>query len=115
LQGFDRTGAGCTASFAPGSEKYHYGIVSPAAFLRWDTLDDRLIQALREDYRKAPLTDAERVMVDDVVKLTRVSPEDHGRLRAAGYDDRVILQITLIASWFNDINRVADSLGAGRS
>ncbi len=30
------------------------------------------------------------------------------------YDDRAILQITLIASWFNYINRVADALGVGR-
>ena len=35
-------------------------------------------------------------------------------LRAAGFDDRAILQITLIASWFNYINRVADALGVGR-
>jgi alkylhydroperoxidase family enzyme len=35
-------------------------------------------------------------------------------LRGAGFDDRGILQINLIASWFNDINRVADGLGAGR-
>ena len=34
--------------------------------------------------------------------------------RCAGFDDRGILQITLIASWFNYINRVADSLGVGR-
>ena len=31
-----------------------------------------------------------------------------------GFDDRGILQITLIASWFNYINRVADALGVGR-
>jgi alkylhydroperoxidase family enzyme len=31
-----------------------------------------------------------------------------------GFDDRAILQVTLIASWFNDINRVADALGVGR-
>ena len=35
-------------------------------------------------------------------------------LRAVGFDDRAILQITLIASWFNYINRVADALGVGR-
>ena len=35
-------------------------------------------------------------------------------LRAVGFDDRGILQITLIASWFNYINRVADALGVGR-
>jgi alkylhydroperoxidase family enzyme len=58
-------------------------------------------------------------MIDYVVKLTkdatRVAPEDLDRLRAAGFDDRGILQITLIASWFNYINRVADALGIGRS
>jgi len=45
---------------------------------------------------------------------TQISPEFHDRLRAAGFDDRGILQITLIASWFNYINRVADALGVGR-
>jgi alkylhydroperoxidase family enzyme len=57
-------------------------------------------------------------MLEYVVKLTknatRVSPADHERLRSVGFDDRAILQITLIASWFNYINRVADALGVGR-
>ena len=57
-------------------------------------------------------------MLEYVVKLskdaTRVTPEDHERLRGAGFDDRGILQITLIAAWFNYINRVADALGVGR-
>jgi alkylhydroperoxidase family enzyme len=52
------------------------------------------------------------------VKLTKdatqCSQADHVALRAAGFDDRGILQITLIASWFNYINRVADALGVGR-
>ena len=34
--------------------------------------------------------------------------------REAGFDDTAILQMTLIASWFNYINRVADALGVGR-
>ena len=45
---------------------------------------------------------------------TRISQQDHERLRGAGFDDQAILQITLIASWFNYINRVADALGVGR-
>ena len=45
---------------------------------------------------------------------TRVSRQDHERLRTVGFNDRAILQITLIASWFNYINRVADALGVGR-
>ena len=45
---------------------------------------------------------------------TRVTRADHDRLRQVGFDDRGILQITLIAAWFNYINRVADALGVGR-
>jgi alkylhydroperoxidase family enzyme len=57
-------------------------------------------------------------MLEYAVKLsgdaTAVSPNDHERLRGAGFDDQAVLQITLIASWFNYINRVADALGVGR-
>jgi len=40
--------------------------------------------------------------------------DDMDDLRAVGFDDTAILQITLIASFFNYINRVADALGVGR-
>ena len=57
-------------------------------------------------------------MLDYAAKLThhawKVTPEDLDRLRAVGFDDRGILQINLIASWFNYINRVADGLGVGK-
>jgi alkylhydroperoxidase family enzyme len=82
------------------------------------TLDAALVKALVEDYEHAPLSEADRVMLDYVgrvtVDATRVSPRDHERLRAAGFDDQGILQITLIASWFCYINRVADALGVNR-
>ena len=76
------------------------------------------MEALERDYTTAPITPEEHVMVDYVVKLTKdatkVWKDDHVKLRAAGFNDQGILQITLIASWFNYINRVADSLGVGR-
>jgi len=82
-------------------------------------LDQELVAALEDDYRNAPISEQEKVMLDYVVQITRdatrISPADHERLRAVGFDDRGILQITLIASWFNYINRVADALGVGRS
>ena len=82
------------------------------------TLDEGLVEALRSDYRTAPIGEQDRVMLDYVVKLTKdatkCSPKDHEALRAVGFDDKGILQITLIASWFNYINRVADALGVGR-
>jgi alkylhydroperoxidase family enzyme len=77
-----------------------------------------MVEALERDYTTAPITPADLVMLDYVVKITkdatRVWKDDHERLRGAGFDDKAILQITLIASWFNYINRVADALGVGR-
>ena len=82
------------------------------------TLDKGLVEALEKDYTTAPISSQDRVMLDYVVKLTKdatkVWKEDIERLRSVGFDDRGILQITLIASWFNYINRVADALGVGR-
>ena len=82
------------------------------------TLDKALVEALEKDYTTAPISQQDRVMLDYVVKVTKdatkVWKDDHERLRAAGFDDRGILQITLIAAWFNYINRVADALGIGR-
>jgi len=82
------------------------------------TLDQELVTALEEDYASAPISEQEKAMLDYVVQITRdatrISPQDHDRLRSVGFDDKGILQITLIASWFNYINRVADALGVGR-
>jgi uncharacterized peroxidase-related enzyme len=86
--------------------------------LRRASLDDELAAALRSDYTKANLSAQDRAMLDFSVRLTKASyklmPADLNRLREVGFDDVGILQITLIASWFNYINRVADALGVGK-
>ena len=91
---------------------------SHVEFLRRASLDEGLAAALRRDYRTADLSPADRAMLDFAVRLTtaadRMTPDDLARLRAAGFDDVGVLQITLIAAWFNYINRVADALGVGR-
>ena len=77
-----------------------------------------MVAALRKDFRTAPISEQDKAMLEYVVKLTRdakqCSPGDHQKLRAVGFDDQGILQITLIAAWFNYINKVADALGVGR-
>jgi uncharacterized peroxidase-related enzyme len=82
------------------------------------SLDPPLVDALRRDFRAAPIDAADRVMLEYVSQVTRdatkISRADHDQLREAGFDDRGILQITLIAAWFNYVNRVADALGVGR-
>jgi uncharacterized peroxidase-related enzyme len=81
-------------------------------------LDEAFVAALSRNFRSAPISEQDRVMLEYVEQITRdatrITPDDHQRLRAVGFDDRGILQITLIASWFNYINRVADALGVGR-
>ncbi len=77
-----------------------------------------MVEALKKNFRTAPISEQDRTMLEYVVKLTKdatqCSREDIQKLRAVGFDDRGILQITLIASWFNYINKVADALGVGR-
>jgi uncharacterized peroxidase-related enzyme len=73
---------------------------------------------LRRDYTQADLSEQDRVMLDFAVRLTtaayKLTPDDVAGLKAVGFDDVAVLQITLIASWFNYINRVADALGVGK-
>ena len=80
--------------------------------------DDTLVAALRDDWRTADLGDADRAMLAYADKLTRepaaVGRDDLDTLRAVGFDDQAILQIALITSFFNYVNRVADGIGVGR-
>jgi uncharacterized peroxidase-related enzyme len=77
-----------------------------------------LVEALKKDFRTAPISEQDRTMLEYVVKLTKdatqCSSKDIAKLHEVGFDDRGILQITLIAAWFNYINKVADALGVGR-
>lgn len=82
------------------------------------TLDEPYVAALRAGWRTAPLSDPDRAMLEYVEKLT-LRPGDCTRadlepLRAAGFDDRAITQISMIASMFCFLNRMADGLGVGR-
>lgn len=81
-------------------------------------MDSELVEAITYDYDKAPLSAQDRAMLDFAIRLTedatQIRKADLDGLRSVGFDDVAILQITLIAAWFNYINRVADALGIGR-
>ena len=101
------------------TDVYALGMVNDAIFEGTETFKNLAqVKKLKTDYANAPITEAERVMCDYVVQLTKdavkIHPGWHEKLRNVGFDDQAILQITLIASWFNYINRVADALGIGR-
>ena len=92
---------------------------SHAEFLRRVTLDESLATDIKTDFKNASLDKRERAMLEYVSKLTltprRMQENDIDSLREVGFDDVAILQVNLIASWFNYINRVADGLGVGKS
>jgi uncharacterized peroxidase-related enzyme len=93
-------------------------VESHAEFLRLITLDREFAQALRRDWRSLDLSAADRAMLAYAEMITKdprqVQPETLDGLRAAGFTDVAILQVTMIAAWFNYINRMADALGVGR-
>lgn len=82
------------------------------------TLDASLSRQIKEDWRQADLSARERAILTYAEKLTRtparMTRDDVDALRAVGLDDRGVLQVNLIASFFNFINRVADGLGVGK-
>lgn len=71
---------------------------------------------LVRDWRSADLDDSERAMLEFVEKLTlypgQMAEQDVQQLRAVGFGDEDILEISLICSYYNMINRIAESLGA---
>ena len=91
---------------------------SHAEFLRLVTLDRDFAQALRRDWRSLDLSPADCAMLEYTEMVTKdprqVQPDTLDRLRTAGFSDTAILQITMIVSFFNYINRMADALGVGR-
>lgn len=79
------------------------------------TRDDALVRALGEDWRTADLDDRLAAILAFAEKLTltprQVRRRDHEPLRAAGLEDRGILEIVEVTAYFNFVNRLADGLG----
>jgi uncharacterized peroxidase-related enzyme len=77
-----------------------------------------MVDAITRDHRTAQISEADHVMLEWVEQFTRDStklgPDDLDRLRRAGFTDQAILQIAVIAGWFNYANRIADAFGVGK-
>jgi uncharacterized peroxidase-related enzyme len=78
--------------------------------------DDQKTNGLKEDYRKLKLSPQDRALCDYAWKLT-LHPENAVKedfslpLKAVGLSDRVILDATLVVSYFNFVNRIVLALG----
>ena len=79
------------------------------------TRNGTLVAQLKQDHTRAQLDDPDRAMLDYVDKLTRApwtaAEADVEGLRAAGFEDRAILDIAQIAAYFAFVTRLADGLG----
>lgn len=77
--------------------------------------DDELVRDLKDDYREADLSEADRAMLEYAEKLTLrpgdMEESDVENLRGAGFSDRAILNINLVVGAFCHLNRIADGLG----
>ncbi|MFQ5571456.1 MAG: peroxidase-related enzyme, partial [Rhodothermales bacterium] len=73
--------------------------------------DPERVEQVKHDYRALDLPAPSRAMLDYAVKLTRepssVTEDDVETLRQAGFSDKDILDINLITSYFNFVNRIA--------
>lgn len=74
-----------------------------------------LEEALLHDWRRAPLSPADRALCAWAEKLARgvesMAPSDLEPLRAAGFDDRALHDAAQAVAYFSYINRVAEGLG----
>ncbi len=87
---------------------------SAALNLFWK--DDGKIVQLQDDFNKVNLSQEDHLICQLAVDLTK-NPGNDGRdeqinmLKEAGFDDGTILDITLIISYFNFVNRMVLGLG----
>lgn len=77
--------------------------------------DSERVSLATEEFRKLDLSEAQLAMCEYAEKLTLfvadATEDDVDSLRSAGFTDEEILNITLITSYFNFVNRITLSLG----
>lgn len=73
------------------------------------------LEQVADNYKKADITDKEKLMLYYTEKLTEepssVTERDIKALKEAGFSDRAIHDMNQVVSYFNYVNRIADGLG----
>lgn len=94
-----------------GVNDCHYCVVAHGAVLRIYAKDPLLSDQVAINYRKAPVTDKQKVMLDFAVKVAvdaqSISDADHQNMYDAGFDDEDIWDVGSIAAFFGLSNRLA--------
>jgi len=77
--------------------------------------DEAKVKAVLEDYRTAPISEAERALFEYIEKVNgncaRVLQEDIDRLHAVGWTDEAIYDAVMVCGLFNFYNRWIDATG----
>jgi uncharacterized peroxidase-related enzyme len=88
-----------------------YCVVAHGAILRIRDKDPEVADLVAVDWRKAPLDDRRRVLLDYAMRLARtpedIGPADAAPLRAAGFSEDDIWDIVAIVGFFALSNRLA--------
>jgi uncharacterized peroxidase-related enzyme len=78
-------------------------------------VDKALAKQVVRDYETAGVPEREKALFRFAVKVTnepfKIKEPDVAELRNHGWDDAAILEVCLVASHFNFLNRLASSLG----
>ena len=90
-------------------------MVHHSAWFRRLGADESLPQQLLDDHRSAPISAADRAMLDYATKVTQapadVTQADVDGLKAHGFSDSGVLDMCQVAAYFAYANRLADGLG----
>ena len=101
-----------TLAAARGAASAHCLLAHGRKSLRY--FDEDTLVAIANDYRSAPLTDAEKTMMDFAERVSRdaagMTDADSLRLRDAGFSDREIVDIALAAAARNFYSRAVQAL-----
>jgi len=83
--------------------------------IRDDDEAEKVLSGILDNYKSAPISEKEKVMLDYAVKLTKkpaaVKKDDLDQLRKFELSDRDILDLNQVVAYFNYVNRTADGLG----
>lgn len=102
------------ATVVSSRNRCFYCLVAHGQAVRSLSADPELGELMAFNYRAAELSDRHRAMLDYAWKLTdtpeAVGEPDRQALRATGFSDEEIFDITDVASFFNYTNRMAHGL-----
>ena len=103
------------ATVVSATNECPYCVNHHAEALNFYWKDDARIAQLKQNWRSLDLPAKTRAMLDYAAQLTAkpsaITEADIEALRQAGFSDKDILDINLITSYFNFVNRIAEGLG----